>query len=72
MVFRFGELFCGPGGLALGALNARATGGKGEEFYLEHAFANDISGAHVHQVYLSAGNKNSTNATVIACTHDGS
>ena len=42
MIFRFGELFCGPGGLALGAVNARAVSVKSEEFRVAHAFATDI------------------------------
>ena len=42
MLFRFGELFCGPGGLALGAMNAKVTNENGEEYYCEHAFATDI------------------------------
>ncbi|MBQ6654339.1 MAG: DNA cytosine methyltransferase [Erysipelotrichaceae bacterium] len=35
-VFRLGELFCGPGGLAWGAKNANVDGMK-----IEHAWAND-------------------------------
>lgn len=35
-VFKLGELFCGPGGLAWGALNADVPGIK-----IEHAWAND-------------------------------
>ncbi len=42
MKYRLGELFCGPGGLALGALNAKAKNKAGEIFEVEHAFANDI------------------------------
>ncbi|MDO5157165.1 MAG: DNA cytosine methyltransferase [Eubacteriales bacterium] len=36
--FRLGELFCGPGGIACGAM--RATSGDGQ-FGIEHAWAND-------------------------------
>lgn len=36
--FRLGELFCGPGGLACGALRARSDDGI---YSLEHAWAND-------------------------------
>jgi DNA (cytosine-5)-methyltransferase 1 len=39
--FRLGELFCGPGGLALGALNAKVKNKDGELFEVEHSFAND-------------------------------
>ena len=35
-VFKLGELFCGPGGLAWGAINANVPGMK-----IEHAWAND-------------------------------
>lgn len=35
-VFKLGELFCGPGGLAWGAMNAKVPGMK-----IEHAWAND-------------------------------
>ena len=35
-VFKLGELFCGPGGLAWGAMNADVPGMK-----IEHAWAND-------------------------------
>ncbi|WP_415341249.1 DNA cytosine methyltransferase [Clostridium perfringens] len=41
MIFRKGELFCGPGGLALGAKNATVSNEK-EKFIVEHAWANDI------------------------------
>ncbi len=41
MIFRKGELFCGPGGLALGSQRANINNGK-EQFSIEHAWANDI------------------------------
>ena len=37
-VFKLGELFCGPGGLACGALRAKSDDGK---FLVTHAWAND-------------------------------
>ena len=37
-VFRLGELFCGPGGLAYGAISARSDDDK---FGIVHAWAND-------------------------------
>lgn len=37
-VFRLGELFCGPGGLACGALRSKSKDGK---LSVEHAWAND-------------------------------
>lgn len=39
-VFRLGELFCGPGGIALGARLARVSSGD-SEFSIEHAWATD-------------------------------
>jgi DNA (cytosine-5)-methyltransferase 1 len=41
MIFRLGELFCGPGGLALGAINASFKS-KNEYYAVEHTFASDI------------------------------
>lgn len=37
-VFRMGELFCGPGGLACGALRAKSSDGR---YSVTHAWAND-------------------------------
>ena len=37
-VFKLGELFCGPGGIACGALNAKSKDGS---FTVSHAWAND-------------------------------
>lgn len=39
MPFRLGELFCGPGGLAWGAMNARI---EDPNFTIEHTWANDF------------------------------
>lgn len=36
--FKLGELYCGPGGLAFGALNSRSSDGK---LSIEHAWASD-------------------------------
>ena len=41
MNFRLGELFCGPGGLALGATRACVQAPNGEHFTISHAWAND-------------------------------
>jgi DNA (cytosine-5)-methyltransferase 1 len=41
MNFRLGELFCGPGGIALGATRACVTDSHGEAFTISHAWAND-------------------------------
>jgi DNA (cytosine-5)-methyltransferase 1 len=40
MIFKLGELFCGPGGIALGAMNAKVRS-KNEDFKIEHMWAND-------------------------------
>lgn len=37
-----GELFCGPGGLALGAKRAVITDSCGEKYSIKHVWANDI------------------------------
>lgn len=37
-VFRLGELFCGPGGIARGAISSRSDDGR---FSIEHTWAND-------------------------------
>ncbi len=46
MVFKKGELFCGPGGLSLGAKNAQIcnpeTGNKLKEWRIKHKWANDF------------------------------
>ncbi len=46
-VFRLGELFCGPGGLAQGARTAQVKNG---EYRIEHAWANDFD-ANTCQTY---------------------
>lgn len=40
MKFRLGELFCGPGGIAWGAINAGCEN-NGKKYIIEHAWAND-------------------------------
>jgi DNA (cytosine-5)-methyltransferase 1 len=41
MEFKLGELFCGPGGIALGAKNSCCVASNGEHFSIVHAWAND-------------------------------
>lgn len=41
MIFKLGELFCGPGGIALGASEAQIFGDKDESFSIQHAWASD-------------------------------
>ncbi len=40
MILRFGELFCGPGGLGLAAKNA-AIKAENSEYKIEHAWPTD-------------------------------
>ena len=40
ITFKLGELFCGPGGIALGAKNASVVSGD-FEFKIEHVWATD-------------------------------
>lgn len=42
MIFKKGELFCGPGGLSLGAKIAMVKAPNGEVYRIEHQWANDI------------------------------
>lgn len=42
MIFRNGELFSGPGGIALGAKSAGFTDSKGEQWGFKHTWANDF------------------------------
>ncbi|WP_283154145.1 DNA cytosine methyltransferase [Guptibacillus hwajinpoensis] len=42
MEFKKGELFCGPGGLSLGAQRPLIVSNTGEEFKVTHEWANDI------------------------------
>jgi len=42
MIYKLGELFCGPGGLAYGAIKAKVKAKTGEEYIVKHVFANDI------------------------------
>lgn len=43
--FRLGELFCGPGGIATGAMAARVMDVSGESFSVTHAWATDYDAA---------------------------
>lgn len=42
MNFKLGELFCGPGGIALGATSARIKDSQNVEWGIHHGWANDI------------------------------
>lgn len=45
VVFRLGELFCGPGGLAWGARCSRVVSDNGCEYSIKHAWATDYDKA---------------------------
>ena len=42
MIFKLAELFCGPGGLSLGAMLANVKDSSGKEYKIEPIWANDI------------------------------
>lgn len=60
--YKMGELFCGPGGLAYGALNAKI---KNEDFSIKHAWANDYDEATCNTYAHNICNDN--NESVICC-----
>ena len=41
-IFKFAELFCGPGGLGLGAISSSVEDGKGRTYKIKSVWANDI------------------------------
>lgn len=59
-IFRLGELFCGPGGLAAGALKAKAIINN-VEYSIKHAWANDYDpdSCETYRRNLCNGNGNS-------------
>lgn len=60
MNFRLGELFCGPGGIALGALNSNVEI-NGRMFSISHEWANDIDNdtCETYANNICKSNKNS-------------
>jgi DNA (cytosine-5)-methyltransferase 1 len=66
MIFRKGELFCGPGGLALGAKRARVVDANGEEYRIEHLWANDYNESAC-RTYRRNICENPDDPSVIAC-----
>lgn len=67
MIFKKGELFNGPGGLALGAKNAQITHPKtGEKWAIEHLWSNDYDSSSCKTYrYNICGNENDPSV------HDG-
>lgn len=57
-VYKLGELFCGPGGIGLGAKLSKIETDNGCSYSIEHAFANDIdsSACATYEHNLSNGN----------------
>ena len=51
MIFRLGELFCGPGGLACGAKMTGSIRANGEEYAIRHAWATDYDPS-TYRVFL--------------------
>lgn len=66
MNFQLGELFCGPGGMALGALNASKKFQQtyNRNFQISHAWANDID-QNTCQTYIN--NITPHDATQVYC-----
>ena len=62
MLFRLGELFCGPGGLACGAKMAGSITANGEEYSIRHVWATDYDSStcktYAHNI---CGDKNVKN-----------
>lgn len=60
MEFRLGELFSGPGGLALGAFQSSIYNKK-EKYYISHAWANDIDvdSCNTYKLNICPDSKNS-------------
>jgi DNA (cytosine-5)-methyltransferase 1 len=58
MIFKLGELFCGPGGLACGAIKARVKDRNGKEYRIKHVFANDIDpdACKTYEINIANGN----------------
>jgi len=66
MKFKLGELFCGPGGIALGAKWSQFTRlSDGEEFGIEHIWANDYHDSTCKTYYNHFCNGGDNNSKVI-------
>ncbi|WP_304341021.1 DNA cytosine methyltransferase [Metaclostridioides mangenotii] len=63
MIFKKGELFCGPGGLALGAGNAVIINNNAE-YSIEHTWANDIDYAACKTFSRNICKSDETNITL--------
>lgn len=63
MKFRLGELFCGPGGIALGAMKAEVKD-QSKKYTITHEWANDYD-QHTCQTYIQ--NICSQNPTSVIC-----
>lgn len=59
MKFKLGELFCGPGGMGLGAINAKVFSKSGEAFQIEHSWANDLDADTCNTYIKNLGNTDS-------------
>jgi DNA (cytosine-5)-methyltransferase 1 len=63
MKFKLGELFCGPGGMALGASSVKVDH-NGKEFSVTHCWANDFD---QDSCSTYAGNVNSATSDSVIC-----
>lgn len=64
IVFELAELFCGPGGLGLGAVSASVTDGEGRKLRVKSVWANDI---HEDSCRTYARNIHGGNASAVIC-----
>ena len=64
MIFRLGELFCGPGGLAWGAAHANIGD---PEWGIHHAWANDYSLRHRLHGQCNTTSQGDINRALCSC-----
>ena len=63
--FRLGELFCGPGGLAWGALNAHIA--EAAEYKIVHQWANDYDADTCNTYFRNICGKNESSRESVIC-----
>jgi len=65
ITFRLGELFCGPGGLACGAINAHIA--EAPEFKIVHEWANDYDSDTCDTYFRNICNKDESLGNTVIC-----
>jgi len=65
ITFRLGELFCGPGGLACGAINAHIA--EAPEFKIVHEWANDYDSDTCDTYFRNICNKDESLRNTVIC-----